>query len=133
MIATYQIQMALKEIKPKIWRILLIPSNLLLSDLHKVIQTSMGWDNLHLHQFIKNKTFYTAKDPNDDWGADSVDYKKIKSAKKMALVFGGEVLGISPAHQKICDIIAEIPVRGKKESLNVSVAAGIALFRILEI
>ena len=63
----------------------------------------------------------------------SVDYKKIKSAKKMALVFGGEVLGISPAHQKICDIIAEIPVRGKKESLNVSVAAGIALFRILEI
>ena len=61
MIATYQIQMALKEIKPKIWRRLLIPSNLLLSDLHKVIQTSMGWDNLHLHQFIKKKLFILQK------------------------------------------------------------------------
>ena len=33
---------------------------------------------------------------------------------------------------KECDIIAEIPMKGKKESLNVSVALGILLFRILE-
>ncbi|HEV7702369.1 MAG TPA: TrmH family RNA methyltransferase [Candidatus Paceibacterota bacterium] len=34
---------------------------------------------------------------------------------------------------KKCDIIAEIPMRGKKESLNVSVALGVALFRILNL
>src|SRR3989338_2570883 len=34
---------------------------------------------------------------------------------------------------KKCDVIVEIPMRGKKESLNVSVACGIALFRILGI
>ena len=63
----------------------------------------------------------------------SVDYKKIKlpPKTKAAFVFGGEVSGISPAHLKNCDIIAEIPMRGKKESLNVSVAAGIAMFQIL--
>jgi len=37
----YQVQIALKGFKPKIWRRLLIPSDLLLSDFHKIIQTSM--------------------------------------------------------------------------------------------
>jgi len=65
----------------------------------------------------------------------AVDYKKIKlpPKTKASFVFGGEVSGIPPAHLKLCDAIAEIPMRGKKESLNVSVAAGIALFRILKI
>jgi len=63
----------------------------------------------------------------------SVDYKKIKlpPKTKATFVFGGEVSGISLAHLKLCDTIAEIPMRGEKESLNVSVAVGIALFRIL--
>ena len=74
----YQIQIALKECKPKIWRRLLIPSNLLLPDLHKIIQTAMGWTNTHLHQFIKNRTYYTVKMEGDDkWDEmDNVDYKK---------------------------------------------------------
>lgn len=65
----------------------------------------------------------------------AVDYKKVilPPKTKVAFVFGGEVSGILPAHLKLCDIIAEIPMRGKKESLNVSVAAGVALFRILGI
>ena len=76
----YQIQIALKNFRPKIWRRLLVPSDLKLSDLHKVIQTSMGWTNSHLHQFIKGKTFYTVKMHGDDmWGLmNQVDYKKLK-------------------------------------------------------
>lgn len=63
----------------------------------------------------------------------AIDYKKVAlpPKTKTAFVFGGEVSGISTAHLKLCDTIAEIPLRGKKESLNVSVAVGIALFRIL--
>ncbi|HUW05299.1 MAG TPA: plasmid pRiA4b ORF-3 family protein [Williamwhitmania sp.] len=76
----YQIQIALKDSKPKIWRRLLIPSDMLLADLHKVIQTSMGWTNSHLHQFIKDKKFYEARQPDDDFWDDfkSIDYKKKK-------------------------------------------------------
>jgi len=76
----YQIQITLKGFRPKIWRRLLIPSDLLLSDFHKVIQTSMGWTNSHLHQFIKNRTFYTVKMQDDDfWDEmDNVDYKNMK-------------------------------------------------------
>ena len=53
--------------------------------------------------------------------------------KKVAFVFGTEVLGLTKNILQKCDIVAEIPMKGKKESLNVSVACGIALFRILNI
>ena len=63
----------------------------------------------------------------------SVDYKKLKVGTKTAFVLGNEVDGIEKKVLKLCDVIAEIPMRGKKESLNVSVATGVALFRILNI
>ncbi|GMT46199.1 MAG: plasmid pRiA4b ORF-3 family protein [bacterium] len=76
----YQIQIALKGSRPKIWRRILVPSDLLLSDFHKVIQTTMGWTNSHLHQFIKNRTFYARRMPDDyTWEElNNVDYKEIK-------------------------------------------------------
>lgn len=63
----------------------------------------------------------------------SIDYKKVKLKNKNAFIVGAEVAGIPKKVLEKCDIIAEIPMRGKKESLNVSVALGIALFRILNI
>ncbi len=63
----------------------------------------------------------------------SIDYKKIKIKYPVAILLGNEVKGLSPALLKACDQVAEIPMRGEKESLNVSVAAGVALFRILGI
>jgi tRNA G18 (ribose-2'-O)-methylase SpoU len=63
----------------------------------------------------------------------SVDYKKVKLKQKNAFIVGAEVEGISKNILKKCDVIAEIPMRGKKESLNVSVALGIALFKILNL
>lgn len=40
----------------------------------------MGWTNSHLHQFIKNQTFYTRRMPHDDYWEEmnNVDYSKIK-------------------------------------------------------
>ncbi|GMQ95359.1 MAG: RNA methyltransferase [Patescibacteria group bacterium] len=63
---------------------------------------------------------------------NSIDYKKFKPKRKTAFVFGNEVRGISPALLKQSDMIIEIPMKGEKESLNVSVAAGIILFRALD-
>lgn len=63
----------------------------------------------------------------------SIDYKKVKLQSKNVFVVGAEVTGIPKNILKKCDVIAEIPMRGKKESLNVSVACGIALFRMLDL
>ena len=64
---------------------------------------------------------------------NSVDYKNVKLPEKVAFIFGNESLGIEKEILDLCDIIVEIPMLGEKESLNVSVSAGIALFRMLNI
>jgi 23S rRNA (guanosine2251-2'-O)-methyltransferase len=58
----------------------------------------------------------------------SVSLEKYKMKKNIALILGNEVRGLSPAILGKCDTIIEIPMRGKKESLNVSVAFGIAAY-----
>ncbi len=64
---------------------------------------------------------------------NSVDYKKVKIENKVLFIVGNEVLGMDKDTLKLCDVVAEIPQKGEKESLNVSVAFGVALFRMLEI
>ena len=63
----------------------------------------------------------------------AVDYKKIKVQFPAAFIMGNEVEGLPKTILNKVDTIAEIPMNGMKESLNVSVAGGIALFRMLNI
>ena len=51
--------------------------------------------------------------------------------EKVVLVLGEEVDGIDYSLYDIIDLFLEIPMRGQKESFNVSVAAGIALYQLL--
>lgn len=50
-----------------------------------------------------------------------------KLGQKIVLILGEEVNGINNSLYEIIDLFLEIPMQGKKESFNVSVAAGIAL------
>ena len=61
----------------------------------------------------------------------SIDYKKVKVQKPVAFILGNEVDGLPKSILQKVDVVAEIPMNGMKESLNVSVAGGIALFRML--
>jgi tRNA G18 (ribose-2'-O)-methylase SpoU len=62
---------------------------------------------------------------------NSVHFKKIKITGPTALLVGNEVGGVIPALLKKADVIAEIPMHGKKESLNVGVALGVLLFQLV--
>lgn len=58
----------------------------------------------------------------------SVDLKSLTKPNKFAVIVGNEVTGVSKEALELADVVAEIPMFGQKESLNVSVAAGVALF-----
>lgn len=61
---------------------------------------------------------------------NSILLKDYKSPEKIILILGEEVNGITADIKNICDDLIEIPMVGKKESFNVSVAAGIALYAL---
>jgi 23S rRNA (guanosine2251-2'-O)-methyltransferase len=71
--------------------------------------------------------FYIVAVEQDKNSTPLFKFKSPKN-KELVLVLGNEVRGLSKPALALCDAIVEIPMRGKKESLNVSVAAGIAMY-----
>ncbi len=70
----FQIKVSLIDSNPEIWRRLLVDSNTSLGDFHLILQTSMGWENYHMHQFIKDKVFYVDYDDGESF-VKTVDYR----------------------------------------------------------
>lgn len=60
----------------------------------------------------------------------AVDIDDYRPTEKIALLLGEEVEGIDETIRDQCDDLIQIPMRGKKESFNVSVACGIALYQL---
>ena len=79
---------------------------------------------------LKDESYYVVSLEQDK---SSVDYKEvsIKDKENIAFVIGSEVDGINHEIIKVSDVVAEIPMLGTKESLNVTIAFGIAAYRIL--
>ena len=63
---------------------------------------------------------------------DGEHYKKVNFDGAVALVIGNEGKGISPLVAKDCDVIVSLPMKGKINSLNASVAAGILMYEIAD-
>ena len=80
-----------------------------------------GWQILGLENNIQNVPIYTLNDP--------VLHQKLTD--EAILILGEEVHGIDYSLHDIIDLFVEIPMQGQKESFNVSVATGIALYGLL--
>lgn len=65
-------------------------------------------------------------------GEGSKDYSKEKYPAKVTLVLGSEGNGIRKKVKETCDVLIKIPMYGKINSLNVSVAGGIILSEIVK-
>ncbi|PID51950.1 MAG: RNA methyltransferase [Candidatus Moraniibacteriota bacterium] len=65
-------------------------------------------------------------------GEYSINYKQYVTDKNIALILGNEPVGIDEETLAKCDTMIDIPMRGSKKSLNVSVAAGIAMYELID-
>ena len=61
---------------------------------------------------------------------DAIDISEYEPSDKVCLIVGHELTGVPDDILSLCDDVVFIPMLGKKESLNVAVAAGIALHQI---
>ena len=67
----FVIKVTLLGISPPVWRRTLVHRHITLRNLHKTLQTVMGWTNSHLHQFVFNRQKYS--DPKFGLGAGIID------------------------------------------------------------
>ena len=63
---------------------------------------------------------------------DGEDYRKTNFSGGVALVIGNEGKGISRLVREKCDVIVSLPLKGRINSLNASVAAGILMYKVAE-
>jgi len=100
----------------------------------EIAKTALGAEKSVPWEYVKNLTALLSKLSSDGWSVIGVEQDKhakdyrIKLPHKKVFVFGNEVKGLSKPLRDKCDLLIEIPMRGKKESLNVSVVVGIVLF-----
>ena len=91
-------------------------------------EDSVVWERVSLFPFLMSMRKNGWKIVGVEQDQRATDYRTYTSKKKTLFIFGNEVRGLSPTLRAACDALIEIPMHGKKESLNVSVATGIILF-----
>ncbi len=86
-------------------------------------------DVLSLIEKLKTENYYVLA---LEQAKSAIDYKNVEIRNLTAVILGNEVAGLSPEILGSCSAVAEIPLRGQKESLNVAIASAVALFRWLD-
>ncbi len=116
---------------------IIIPKDRSVSVNSTVMKTSAGaLENVKIAMVTNLNQAIKKLKENGFWivGTDmenSVDYREIDYSGKIALVIGSEGFGMSESIRKSCDFIARIPMNGKINSLNASVAAGIMIYEVI--
>ncbi len=102
-----------------------------------VMKTSVGTlDNMNIVSVTNLVNSISKLKDNGFWVVgtaleNSADYREIDYSGKIALVIGNEGAGMSKLVTRECDYIAKIPMYGKTNSLNASVAAGIMIYEVI--
>ena len=104
-----------------------------------VMKTSAGAvENIKIAQVVNIANVLDELKENGFWVVGTkmesdTDYRDIDYTGKIALVIGNEGNGMSNLVSKKCDYIAKIPMYGKVNSLNASVAAGIMIYEMISL
>ena len=61
-----QFRLSVKDVKPEIWRKLLVSEDVTLSKLHSILQVLMGWSGRHYYAFVINEKRYSSVAENDE-------------------------------------------------------------------
>lgn len=83
--AAVELEITLRHITPRIWRLFVVPGSIKLHKLHAVIQTVMGWTDSHLHSFRVGSHEYMQPDPGDPGWQETMSDTIIHDERKHKL------------------------------------------------
>lgn len=69
--SVYELRVELEHVRPRVWRLLKVPSDLSLAELHVVLQAAMGWEDYHLYEFEVEDDVFGDPDSLDGWEPDN--------------------------------------------------------------
>lgn len=103
----------------------------------QIHKTALGAEALVPFEYFTEVDFFSLRKDGFrivalEQATGSIMLANYKPPQKIALLLGEEVHGLTPYLLEQCDDIVEIPMVGKKESFNVSVATGIALYALTQ-
>lgn len=105
----------------------------------KIAKTALGAEKTVLFEYCKDTVRLIDKLKKEkvqivalEQDKKAISYEKFNPKFPLALIVGNEVKGVSKKVLKKADKIIFLPMRGKKESLNVSVAFGVAGYQIIK-
>ncbi len=100
----------------------------------EIAKTALGAEKQISWEYAKLPKVFLVRLRRDGWqivGVEQDDrsenYTLRRPNRRTVFIFGNEVHGLSKKLRDACDMLIEIPMKGKKESLNVAVAAGVVL------
>lgn len=76
-IPVFQLKIELPEVKPQVWRRVVVPTRVRLSSLHDAIQIVMGWQGYHLHEFQFGREIFGVPDPEQELGRKVEDETRV--------------------------------------------------------
>lgn len=75
----YQLKITLRDVRPPIWRRVLVTDATTLNQLHWIIQIAMGWTNSQLHQLIVDEEYYSEPEFElEGWGPEVKNEKRVR-------------------------------------------------------
>ena len=81
-VPAYVLKITLEDTAPPVWRRVIVLGDTSLADLHKIIQSSVGWSNTHLHQFRDRVETYAP--PSEYLAGEHLDYTHLTVADVLA-------------------------------------------------
>ncbi|MGA2480276.1 MAG: plasmid pRiA4b ORF-3 family protein [Spirochaetia bacterium] len=87
---TLQLRISVKDVKPEIWRKLLVSSDITLARLHAILQVLMGWRDNHLYAFVIDEKRYSPPSEHDKEIG-----KQYSIRTKLSRIFGKGVVAVT--------------------------------------
>ena len=81
--SVYQLEISLKDVRPRVWRCVLIPDDYTLAQVRATLLTAMGWEGFHLYAFRIENSIYV--EDSYDWPEASIDPGTVRLGDLVAL------------------------------------------------